>query len=173
MIFYALTLFNVGGSGDLTGSEQTVVVGGLQILSCFLATCLIDVLGRRVLLTVSSVLMGLFLILLGKRLPVANPVSAMSTKADNTHAITRCPTTLELWCTDIYILRDIQMNILHEHACRRAVFARNIAYLENLANITYILSILYKKTSFLFANFFIIFIGYSLNIWKCSLKNSF
>ncbi|RLU26857.1 hypothetical protein DMN91_000655 [Ooceraea biroi] len=65
MIFYALTFFNVGGSGDLTGSEHTVVVGGLQILSCFLATCLIDVLGRRVLLTVSAALMGLFLILLG------------------------------------------------------------------------------------------------------------
>jgi len=67
MIFYALTLFNVGGSGDLTGSEQTVLIGGVQILSCFLAMCLIDVVGRRILLIVSSVLMGLFLILLGKR----------------------------------------------------------------------------------------------------------
>ncbi|XP_018055908.1 PREDICTED: facilitated trehalose transporter Tret1-like [Atta colombica] len=65
MIFYALTLFNVGGSGDLTGSEQTVLIGGVQILSCFLAMCLIDVVGRRILLIVSSVLMGLFLILLG------------------------------------------------------------------------------------------------------------
>ncbi|XP_020294864.1 facilitated trehalose transporter Tret1-like [Pseudomyrmex gracilis] len=65
MIFYALTLFNVGGSGDLTGSEQTIVIGAVQILSCSLATGLINVLGRRILLTISTVLMGLFLILLG------------------------------------------------------------------------------------------------------------
>ncbi|XP_011166297.1 facilitated trehalose transporter Tret1 [Solenopsis invicta] len=65
MIFNALTLFNVGGSGNLTGSEQTVLIGGVQILSCFLAIGLIDVVGRRTLLIVSSILMGLFLILLG------------------------------------------------------------------------------------------------------------
>ncbi|XP_018401127.1 PREDICTED: facilitated trehalose transporter Tret1-like [Cyphomyrmex costatus] len=65
MIFYALTLFNIGGSGNLTGSEQTVLIGGVQILSCFLAMCLIDVVGRRILLIISSILMGLFLILLG------------------------------------------------------------------------------------------------------------
>ncbi|KAL6264167.1 hypothetical protein P5V15_004247 [Pogonomyrmex californicus] len=65
MIFYALTLFNVGGSGDLTGSEQTVVVGGVQILFCFLAMSLIDIVGRQKLLIASSMLMGLFLILLG------------------------------------------------------------------------------------------------------------
>ncbi|XP_011876304.1 PREDICTED: facilitated trehalose transporter Tret1-like [Vollenhovia emeryi] len=65
MIFYALTLFNVGGSGDLTASEQTVLIGGVQILSCFLAMGLTDVIGRRKLLIASSILMGLFLILLG------------------------------------------------------------------------------------------------------------
>ncbi|XP_024892080.1 facilitated trehalose transporter Tret1-like [Temnothorax curvispinosus] len=65
MIFYALTLFNFGGSGDLTGSEQTVLIGGVQILSCFLAMGLVDIIGRRLLLIVSSILMGLFLILLG------------------------------------------------------------------------------------------------------------
>ncbi|XP_036145944.1 facilitated trehalose transporter Tret1-like [Monomorium pharaonis] len=64
-IFYALTLFNVGGSGDLTASEQTVLIGGVQILSCFLAMGLIDIVGRRILLTVSSTFMGIFLILLG------------------------------------------------------------------------------------------------------------
>jgi len=66
MIFYALTLFNVGGSGDLTGGEQTILIGGIQILSCFLAMSLIDIVGRRILLIVSSIFMGLFLILLGK-----------------------------------------------------------------------------------------------------------
>ncbi|CAL1688650.1 unnamed protein product [Lasius platythorax] len=65
MIFYALTLFNIGGSGDLTASEQTIVIGGIQILSCFLAIGLIDMVGRRILLIVSSMLMGLFLMLLG------------------------------------------------------------------------------------------------------------
>lgn len=69
MIFYALTLFNVGGSGDLTASEQTIVIGGIQILSCFLAIGLIDMVGRRILLIVSSMLMGLFLMLLGKQFP--------------------------------------------------------------------------------------------------------
>ncbi|GAB1860365.1 Sugar transporter ERD6-like 6 [Camponotus japonicus] len=65
MIFYALTLFNVGGSGDLTASEQTIVIGSIQILSCFLATSLINMVGRRILLITSSMLMGLFLMLLG------------------------------------------------------------------------------------------------------------
>lgn len=66
MIFYALMLFETTGSGELTGSEQTLVVGAVQILVCLLAAFLVDVLGRRILLTVSSLFMGLFLILLGK-----------------------------------------------------------------------------------------------------------
>lgn len=66
MIFYATVIFNNGGSGDLTGSEQTLVVGVVQIVSCLLCTGLIDFLGRRVLLTVSAALTGLFMILLGK-----------------------------------------------------------------------------------------------------------
>ncbi|XP_054009242.1 facilitated trehalose transporter Tret1-like [Hylaeus anthracinus] len=65
MIFYALTLFNTMGSGELTGSEQTLIVGAVQILTSFLAAFLVDVLGRRILLSVSTLLMGLFLILLG------------------------------------------------------------------------------------------------------------
>lgn len=66
MIFYALILFDTSGSGELTGSEQTLVVGAVQILVSLLAAFLVDVLGRRILLTLSSLLMGLFLILLGK-----------------------------------------------------------------------------------------------------------
>ncbi|OAD53030.1 Facilitated trehalose transporter Tret1 [Eufriesea mexicana] len=65
MIFYALMLFDTSGSGELTGSEQTLVVGAVQILVSLLAAFLVDVLGRRILLTASSLLMGLFLILLG------------------------------------------------------------------------------------------------------------
>ncbi|XP_031833976.2 facilitated trehalose transporter Tret1 [Nomia melanderi] len=65
MIFYALTLFNTIGSGELTGSEQTLLVGCVQILASLLAAFLVDILGRRILLAVSTLLMGLFLILLG------------------------------------------------------------------------------------------------------------
>ncbi|XP_017887151.1 facilitated trehalose transporter Tret1-like [Ceratina calcarata] len=65
MIFHALTLFDITGSGELTGSEQTMVIGAVQILVSFLAASLVDVLGRRILLTVSCLLMGVFLILLG------------------------------------------------------------------------------------------------------------
>ncbi|XP_076645043.1 facilitated trehalose transporter Tret1 [Halictus rubicundus] len=65
MIFYALTLFNTIGSGELTGSEQTLLVASVQILASLVATFLVDMLGRRILLAVSTLLMGLFLILLG------------------------------------------------------------------------------------------------------------
>ncbi|CAL7938694.1 unnamed protein product [Xylocopa violacea] len=65
MIFYALMLFDTSGSGELTGSEQTLVVGAVQILVSLLAAFLVDVVGRRILLTFSSLLMGVFLILLG------------------------------------------------------------------------------------------------------------
>ncbi|CAK9811553.1 Facilitated trehalose transporter Tret1 [Anthophora plagiata] len=65
MIFYALTFFDISGSGELTGSEQTLVVGAVQILTSILAAYLVGVLGRRILLTVSTLLMGVFLILLG------------------------------------------------------------------------------------------------------------
>lgn len=58
-------VFNVGGSGDMSGSQQTVVVGAVQIVSCILATTLVDIVGRRILATVSSIIMGLLLILLG------------------------------------------------------------------------------------------------------------
>ncbi|KAL2737735.1 facilitated trehalose transporter Tret1 [Vespula squamosa] len=64
-ITYALIIFETQGSGLLNGSELTLVVGLAQILSCLLAYTLIDVLGRRILLTISSAFMGLFLALLG------------------------------------------------------------------------------------------------------------
>ncbi|KAL6423531.1 hypothetical protein ACFW04_010234 [Cataglyphis niger] len=65
IIFYALTFFNIGGSGNITASEQTIVISSIQILSCFLAMSLINMVGRRILLIVSASLMGLFLMLLG------------------------------------------------------------------------------------------------------------
>ncbi|KAL2745730.1 facilitated trehalose transporter Tret1 [Vespula maculifrons] len=64
-ITYALIIFETQGSGLLNASELTLVVGLAQILSCLLAYTLIDVLGRRILLTISSAFMGLFLALLG------------------------------------------------------------------------------------------------------------
>lgn len=65
MIFYALVIFNNGGSGNLTGEEMTLVVGAVQILACLLCTLTIDRIGRRILLTVSAASTGVFLVLLG------------------------------------------------------------------------------------------------------------
>ena len=72
MIFYALTLFDTSGSGELTGSEQTLIVAAVQILVSLSVAFLVDLLGRRILLTLSSLLMGLFLILLGKYVRSSN-----------------------------------------------------------------------------------------------------
>ncbi|KAK2582355.1 hypothetical protein KPH14_004689 [Odynerus spinipes] len=62
---YALTIFETQGSGCLKASQLTLVVGIVQILASLLAYTLIDVVGRRILLTISSAFMGLFLALLG------------------------------------------------------------------------------------------------------------
>ncbi|KAI4488275.1 hypothetical protein M0804_005123 [Polistes exclamans] len=64
-ITYALTIFETQGSGLLNGSELTLVVALVQILSSIMAYMLIDILGRRILLTISSAFMGVFLALLG------------------------------------------------------------------------------------------------------------
>jgi len=108
MIFHALVLFNLSGSGNMTGSEETLVIGALQILSCFLAMCLINILGRRILLVVSVTLMGLFSILLGKRLLVVDPIP--STGADNAHNVTsNCFRTSER-ATVTWYARTVRMN---------------------------------------------------------------
>ena len=68
MIFYALPIFNNGGSGNITGEELTIVVGAVQISSCLVSMFVIDRCGRRILLTMSATTMGLSLILLGNSL---------------------------------------------------------------------------------------------------------
>ncbi|XP_053598422.1 facilitated trehalose transporter Tret1 [Microplitis demolitor] len=65
LTFNATVIFNNGGSGELTGSEQTLVIGGLQIISTILCMLTIDYLGRRILLAVSGMLMGAFMVLFG------------------------------------------------------------------------------------------------------------
>lgn len=65
LIFYATVIFNNGGSGELSGSQQTLVVGTVQIAACLLCTKLIDILGRRILLAGSCILTGIFMILQG------------------------------------------------------------------------------------------------------------
>ncbi|KAG7200720.1 hypothetical protein KM043_001271 [Ampulex compressa] len=63
--FHALTLFSMGGSGELTASEATLVLASVQVISCLLGIYLVNLLGRRILISASSALMGLFLVLLG------------------------------------------------------------------------------------------------------------
>ncbi|XP_034939558.1 facilitated trehalose transporter Tret1-like [Chelonus insularis] len=65
LIFYATVIFNNSGSGELSGSQQTLVVGIVQIISSALCMILIDFLGRRILLTISGIFMGLFMMTFG------------------------------------------------------------------------------------------------------------
>ncbi|CAG5079139.1 Similar to Tret1-2: Facilitated trehalose transporter Tret1-2 homolog (Drosophila melanogaster) [Cotesia congregata] len=65
LTFYATVIFNNGGSGELTGAQQTLVIGGLQIISCIFCMLVIDFWGRRILLAVSGIIMGLSMILFG------------------------------------------------------------------------------------------------------------
>ncbi|XP_043269300.1 facilitated trehalose transporter Tret1-like isoform X2 [Venturia canescens] len=65
MIFYALVIFNNGGSGDMTGEELTLIVGAVQVFACLLCTLTVGRISRRVLLSISAAFTGLFLILLG------------------------------------------------------------------------------------------------------------
>ncbi|KAH0557404.1 facilitated trehalose transporter Tret1-like [Cotesia glomerata] len=65
LTFYATVIFNNGGSGELTGAQQTLVIGGLQIISSIFCMLVIDFWGRRILLAVSGIIMGLSMILFG------------------------------------------------------------------------------------------------------------
>ncbi|XP_023290275.1 facilitated trehalose transporter Tret1-2 homolog [Orussus abietinus] len=61
----SLLFFDNMDSGDMTSGDQTLVVGAVQILSSVLAIFLVDRLGRKILLTVSSAAVALCLCLLG------------------------------------------------------------------------------------------------------------
>lgn len=64
VIFYTTQIFEDTGS-DIDSSIQTIIVGVVNFASTFIATILIDRLGRKVLLYISSVAMTITLALLG------------------------------------------------------------------------------------------------------------
>ncbi|KAK0086222.1 hypothetical protein PV325_003573 [Microctonus aethiopoides] len=65
LTFNAAIIFDNCGSGDLTSGQLTVIIAAIQIISSLMCTIFIDRLGRRILLTLSGISMGIFLILLG------------------------------------------------------------------------------------------------------------
>ncbi|XP_015836499.1 facilitated trehalose transporter Tret1 isoform X2 [Tribolium castaneum] len=64
VIFYTTQIFEDTGS-DIDSSVQTIIVGAVNFASTFIATILIDRLGRKVLLYISSVAMIITLAALG------------------------------------------------------------------------------------------------------------
>lgn len=66
LTFNAAIIFDNCGSGDLTSGQLTVIIAAIQIISSLMCTIFIDRLGRRILLTLSGISMGIFLMLLGK-----------------------------------------------------------------------------------------------------------
>jgi facilitated trehalose transporter len=64
VIFYTTQIFEDTGS-DIDSSVQTIIVGAVNFISTFIATILIDRLGRKILLYISSVAMIITLAILG------------------------------------------------------------------------------------------------------------
>lgn len=64
VIFYTVSIFKMSGS-TINNYLSTIIVGVVNLISTFLANVLIDRLGRKILLYVSSVLIVLSLVALG------------------------------------------------------------------------------------------------------------
>ncbi|XP_049877878.1 facilitated trehalose transporter Tret1-like [Pectinophora gossypiella] len=64
VIFYTVDIFKMSGSA-VDENLSTIIVGVVNFVSTFLATVLIDLAGRKVLLYISSVVMTVTLIILG------------------------------------------------------------------------------------------------------------
>lgn len=64
VIFYTVSIFDAAGS-DIDSKLCTIIVGVVNFVATFVANCLIDKLGRKVLLYISDVLMILSLGILG------------------------------------------------------------------------------------------------------------
>ncbi|KAK4871730.1 hypothetical protein RN001_015854 [Aquatica leii] len=65
VIFYTSDIFEMAGSSAIDKNTSTIIVGVVNFVSTFIATVLIDRLGRKILLYVSSALMVLTLGILG------------------------------------------------------------------------------------------------------------
>lgn len=64
VIFYTNDIFNAAGTG-LDSEIATIIVGVMQVLATFVASLVVDRLGRRILLLVSDSIMALCTLLLG------------------------------------------------------------------------------------------------------------
>lgn len=64
VIFYAQSIFKESGT-SMNDSEGTIIIGCVNFIATFVATLLIDRLGRKILLYISSVVMVISLALLG------------------------------------------------------------------------------------------------------------
>ncbi|KAK8737587.1 hypothetical protein OTU49_004551 [Cherax quadricarinatus] len=64
VIFYTVSIFEMSGS-SISGHLSTIIVGIVNLLATFIANALIDKLGRKILLYISSALMVLSLVSLG------------------------------------------------------------------------------------------------------------
>lgn len=64
VIFYTVSIFEMSGS-TISGHVSTIIVGVVNLLATFVANALIDKLGRKILLYVSSSLMIVSLVALG------------------------------------------------------------------------------------------------------------
>ena len=66
IISSARSLFKFGRlSGNFEKNEGILFVGVAQIISCIVASILVDWVGRKVLLAFSTILMGIYLVFLG------------------------------------------------------------------------------------------------------------
>lgn len=65
VIFYAGFIFKAAGSSSLSPSTGTIIVGILQTAATFLSTLIVDRFGRKILLIISIVFMGISSFILG------------------------------------------------------------------------------------------------------------
>lgn len=64
MIFYTTEIFQAAGTG-LSAEFGTILVGVMQVIATFVASLVVDKLGRRMLLLISDSVMALCTLLLG------------------------------------------------------------------------------------------------------------
>lgn len=69
-VFYTLLIFKHGGSPGIDETGQTMIVGGAQIVGSVIAIILVDIIGRKPLIILSTSLMGVFMILLGEHINI-------------------------------------------------------------------------------------------------------
>ncbi|KAF5279760.1 hypothetical protein FQA39_LY05450 [Lamprigera yunnana] len=64
VIFYTSDIFSSSGS-SLKPNDATMIIGAIQVIATLIASGIVDILGRRILLLLSSIFMAIGLIVLG------------------------------------------------------------------------------------------------------------